>query len=689
MTIRSPVVARRRRWGRTIWHLLAIVAALSAVVVVILTYPASVAADEEPSIEAMLERLDAQEVTDPELGLPESTTNPVNVDLQWGLWKRSLVDDRSPALASLERLRHDARSVGLPSMPYHQLALIDVARHADDFGLDEDEAISLFGAAHDFAPHLPYARLERVHWQVDRDITSLPYTVPSYLRGLQTSYRWLDSRVSWTLKYTLILLIALALGFVGFLFAQLLRYFGIAAYDGTRLLPRGFSSTQTVILLVALVLVPGLVLQSPLLSFFLLSLLVIPFQQLNERFVVLCFFLVLAALPWVDDYLGQLLTYPESEAQQLLHANYHGCDDDCRGALEQMAEADRGLARLVERIDYFRGADKEELKGLQSWFDEADPVSAEDGLDEYWLILQGATEISLGNYDDAIGILEQAIDVEPEAVEAWFNLARAHQLLEDGDSSRHALGYATRLDADRSSLHMATSHQDPHSFLMVPLLDADTIWDAAAPSVEESPSLVTPLWAVIAGKEVDLQWGRWLGLAGIALLLLTTPFYLRRRVSTPCPKCGLARDPTDTEETGDHHYCLPCYQTFVSGASLDYHARIHSEATLGRRDRLQRVMRRIFSLVSPGLGHVLAGHAIRGIVAFVFFVTGLLLILLPTGPFGAWSGAFELFRAPWSGSGVLAWVLISIGASLGLTGLLRGIEPTRRPAPESNTSHSS
>lgn len=638
--------------------------------------PATVEADEEPSIEGMLQAMDRSDVPDATSALPEATTSPVNVEVQWRLWNRTVVEGR-PGLDELDTLRYDASSIGVPSLPHHQLAVLHRAQRGEEYGLSHDEIRRLKRAAHSLAPHLPYAQFELARWEVETSLSTSYRAISPYMNGVSTAYGWLDLRIGWALKWAMILFMAASIAFIGFVLAQLLRYFGIAAYDGTRVLPRGFSSTQTVILLVAIVLVPGLLMQSPLLSMILLLALVIPFQQINERIVSICFFALIAALPFADDNLGQFLTYPGSDAQNLLHAHYHGCDEACHDWLESLAEDDEyGVARFVERTAAFRTASHEQMLELHDWFGEHEPERDSD-LAANWLNLEGGVAIAVGESEEALDPLEEATRADPMAAAPWFNQMRAYQILDEEGPSQQALEAAFNRDLNATSQRLDYTRRDAHSFLMLDLVDSDLIWRHHAPKADDAPSLLSPFWTLAAGERLELRWAPWIGFVGILLVLLTLPLYLRRTISAPCPKCGLARDPQEAEQTGDHHYCFPCYQTFVSGSALEYHARIHSEATLGRRDRLQSFLRRAFSLITPGVGHILGGHAIRGILAFLALTTGALLLLYPLGPFGAWRGAFELFREHWAGQGLLAWILISIGASVGLTGLIRGVESTR------------
>lgn len=680
LSVPSDAICRHR--GRLAEVVAAAAALTLAALAAMVLLPATAHA-EGPSVEGMLDSADAEDELEADARLPEPTVAEVNVGVQWQLWRQS-IDGGDPGFSELEKMRSDSVSIGRPSLPHHQLAMLHELRRDQDRGLDDEDVFELMEQAHDLAPHLPYAQLDLASARMLEGVDSSLQALPAYLDGVQQGALWLDTRVGWGLKIALWLLTVVGIAFLGFLLAQLLRYFGITAYDGTRVLPPGFSSTQTVILLVALVLVPGLLLQAPLLSMLLLLVLVIPFQQLNERIVSIGFLAVLAALPMIDDQLGKFVTYPGSDAQQLLHAHYHGCDDDCRAWLDELAGEDYGPARYAERTALYRTGSHEAMEQLENWFGDHDPAAAADELTVHWMSLEAAVLIARGESQRALEILDQAVQIESDEPAPWFNKGRAHQIQDEGAATQQSMRNAFERDLDAVSRNVDLSGQDPHSFLMVPSIDSTTIWRAHTPSGQQAPSLVAPVWTVLAGEDIELQYAFWLGLAGILLVMLTLPLKTGRRVSSPCPKCGLARDPTEAADTGHHHYCLPCYQTFVSGASLDYHARVHSEKMLGRRDRIQGFIRRVLSVVTPGMGHVQGGHAIRGTLAFGLVVTGVLILLSPLGPTGAWRGAFELFHQHWAGQSVVAWVLISLGGSVGLTGLINGVRATRVSPPSSD-----
>lgn len=601
--------------------------------------------------------------------LPDSTASPINIGVQWRLWKQ-VARDGQIGNSELQALTNNAMSLGIPSLPSYQAAVL-ASHRAGQYKFPDADLESLYEESIHLATHLPYPHFEIAALRLKSSITSIGRAFPPYLEGLKLTATWLDHRVNWKLKGAIALLLALGIGFLGFIFAQLLRYFGIAAYDGTRVLPRGFSSTQTVILLIALVLVPGLLFQSPLLSIVLLLFLVIPFQQLNERIISALFLAVLATLPQIDQEIGRLLTYPGSDTQRLLHANMEGCHEECLPWLENQAKKDPDVAGFILATHLFRTVPNAELSRVEQLIENR-PANTQ--LRGEWLTLQGATEIARGQADEALQTLRSATEALPQSPTPYFNEMRALQILGQTDESYVVLDQALRRNMAVVSRRLQVTRTDRASYLMLPPVSHHTLWNVHASTDEPLPSVIAPIWTVLAGPKVDRYWGLPMGAAGLLLLLLTLPLYLSRKVSTPCPKCALARDPTEAEDTNHHHYCLPCYQTFVEASQLDYHVRIHSEATLGRRDRLQSFLRRALSIVLPGTGHILAGHATRGFVTLMTAVLGALLLIWPQT---LWRIPGELFQADWVGQAWIGWIALSIGVSVGLAGLVRGIEPTR------------
>ncbi len=627
----------------------------------------------DPDMEEALANME-EEVTDYEkTPVPASSVERVNLDVHWRLWKRVFSNGKL-GIEELEALAHDAVSVGYRNLPEYATAVYSMTASKVASGeLSARDASKLYEMARNLSPDLPYAELAYSQHLVGNNLGRMPAIVSNYHRGLKKGTSWLDTRLSWELKFTAHALLAGLVALLFFLLAQLLRYFGIVAYDCARLLPKGFSSNQTVILIVALVVVPGLLLRSPLVSILILLAILSLVQRINERIVTVAIFGALAALPTLDQRMSDQVTWPASEPQSLMHAQYIHCDDPCAANLEDRwldADDDPLLTYTLALVQYRQGSEKqlanviELLEGRDSW-----PASMAGSVENLW----GATLVAQAKPDEAIEHLEKAKKLDLKSPAAPFNMMRAYQMNNDGKAASAALDEAISVNLEAVRTHLGLERRDVNSFLLVEPLPTELFWQRHRADPPEQVSVISPVWKALSGPQVPLEHAPWLGAIGALIALLSLPLYLSGRASSPCPKCGLARDPQDAPKTGNHRYCLPCYHTFVSGASLAYDARVHNERVLGRRERFQDVMRRLLSIILPGTGHSQAGHGLGGFILGFLTVFGGIILL---EPMGLWRPPYEIFTDNWAAQKTVAWMLVSIGAFFALAALGRGISPT-------------
>lgn len=633
----------------------------------------SFAQDLDPEMEEALANMDADTTVYEKTPVPASSVDRVNLDVHWRLWKRVFASGKV-GVEELEALAHDAVSIGYRNLPDYATAVYSMTASKVASGeLEVRDASKLYEMARNLAPDLPYPELAYSAHLTRNNLGRLPAIVGSYHRGVTKGFVWLDSRLAWELKLTAFALLAATVALLFFLLAQLLRYFGIVAYDSARLLPKGFSSNQTVILMVALIVVPGLLMRSPLVSILILLAILSLVQRINERIVTVALFGLLVALPTLDARMSDQVTWPKSETQELMHAQYLYCDAQCAADIEDRwleASDDPVLTYTLALTQYRQGTEKrlanvvELLEDQESW-----PAAMQGAVENLW----GATLIAQAKPDEAIEHLERAKKFDVTSPAAPFNLMRAYQMNNDGAAASAALDEAISVNLDEVRTHLELERRDVNSFLLVEPLSAELFVERHDVHASEQVSVITPVWAALAGPKVPLDRAPLLGIIGALIALLSLPLYLSGRASSPCPKCGLARDPEDAPKTGNHRYCLPCYHTFVSGASLAYEARVHNERVLGRRERFQDVLRRVLSVIMPGTGHSQAGHGLGGfLIAFVTLFGGIVLLR----PMGIWRPPYELFTENWAAQQSIAWLLVSIGGFFALTAALRGVSPT-------------
>ncbi|QDG54643.1 hypothetical protein FIV42_29030 [Persicimonas caeni] len=667
----APAVAERIGCG---------LAAILFVLAVLLP-SASFAQDLDPEMEEALANMDADTTVYEKTPVPASSVDKVNLDVHWRLWKRVFSSGKL-GIEELEALMNDAVSIGYRNLPDYATAVYSMTASKVASGeLEVRDASKLYEMARKLAPDIPYPELAYSAHLARNNLGRMPAIVGSYHRGVRKGFIWLDSRMAWELKIIAFALLAAMVALLSFLLAQLLRYFGIVAYDCARFLPKGFSSNQTVILIVALVVVPGLLMRSPLVSMLILLAILSLVQRINERIVTVLLFGALIALPAIDARMSEQLTWPESASQSLMHAQYLHCDAPCAADVEDKwleASDDPVLTYTLALTHYRQGSEKqlenviELLEDQESW-----PAPMQGAVENLW----GATLIAQAKPDEGIEHLEKAKKLDLTSPAAPFNLMRAYQMKNDGSAASAALDEAISVNLDSVRTHLELERRDVNSFLLVEPLAAELFVQRHRERASEQVSLVSPVWAALAGPKLPLDRAPLLGIIGVLIALASLPLYLSGRASSPCPKCGLARDPEDAPKTGNHRYCLPCYHTFVSGASLAYEARVHNERVLGRRERFQDVMRRVLSVVVPGTGHSQAGHGLGGFVITLLTAFGVFVLLRPMG---IWRPPYELFSENWAAQQSIAWLLVSIGAFFALTAALRGVSPTETTNRTSN-----
>ena len=638
------------------------------VCVLLLLFSSRVAvAQGDSSMNEMLEQIGSQKgkgYDKSPVGRP--TSAQVNLNVHWKLWKRMYAAGQAgekPLAALLE----DGRSLGKTNQLDYAMAVAALAAGAGDY----DVGRAMFDGAQALAPQLPYPHLLQAAYVIERQPARLPHWVNPWWRGVQAGALWPDTSYPWMLKLFSYLLFGLVGACVVFVLGQFLRNFPIVAYDFARVLPSGFSSNQAALVLVALIAVPGLVLKSALASLLILLALCTLVQRPNERVISLLTFGLLAALPIADDAISRLATYPRSVAQTIVRAQWVECTAACREEIDALAIAkpDDAVIRYTALLAAYREGSP---TSLQRVVEEVDAVEWPGEIVGYAHNLQGAAHVALANPRAALEVLQLARDEIRTVAAPAFNMMRAQQMMEDPDAAANSLQEAGARDIDVVAVHLELERRDVNSFLVVDALPLRLLWryQLEHPDPATQVATIAPVWAVVAGDAISFEQTKLVGGAGMLLVLLG--FGVRRRTSTPCPRCGQARDPSEHRKTGNHLYCVPCYSTFIMGSTLAYEVRLFNEKVLGRRQSFQRLMRRFSGLVIPGLGHQTAGHAGTGFILTLAIVFAFAIVLHPLGLVRA---PQELVGTNWSGQVGLAWAVIVVCVFTLLSTAMRDLEP--------------
>jgi tetratricopeptide (TPR) repeat protein len=399
-------------------------------------------------------------------------------------------------------------------------------------------------------------------------------------------------------------------------------------------------------------------------------------QSVPERVATALAAAALALVPMADGRLVELTEFVGSDAHTLMRAQYFQCDGDCRGRLastlrEDPADTETAYTAALAGI---RAGTKREVAHAEAILQKA--AAPPEQLRGRWLNLKGAVALASGQTDRAIEHLEEASKIRPGSGTIWFNLMRAYRMAGRNDPASEASHNASANDVEAVRKRSSMNRRDPPSYLLLPPLPAGHFLDQhfnRPPT--EGASLLRPVWQTIAGPSLSLRSAPFLGGGLFAIVLLGGVGRRFGLFSSPCPNCGLAREPEDPSQTGGHPHCLPCYRTFVGGAELGYRARVHYETLLGRRSNIQSYLRRILSIVTPGGGHALAGRPFSALAIAASIAFGLVLALHPDW---LWSPPAALGPANWLAGGWLGWLPAGLGLLVALRSGWEDITPYER-----------
>ncbi len=608
--------------------------------------------------------------------LPASNIKAVNLGVHWQLMMR-VISEGENAENETRALREHQISMGTKNAPAYMLAAIKHIEdtHAQGKISTSTAAINL-KAAHILAPDLPHAHLAHARHLLRHSPGKLGEITKSVITGWKKSLSWHDT--GRPLRYNLVVhgLIAFLCASLIFILMQVVRYFSVLSYDLTRVLPSGFSSVQAVLALLALVIIPGLVLQAPIISLFILLCGIAIVQQPRERVVTLLCFAVLAALPTIEKKMSPYVTWNVGSSQQLVDAQYLPCDDACTETWltrhSEQQDRDVVLAYTAWLLQYKSGRTQALLESGE--LSKESVASWPKTLRGEAYNLLGATLVAQNKPEEAIEILTEAEALLPQSAAPSLNIMRAAQMTGEREQARGALERANTRNLNPPLEFLDLERRDVNSTLIVNPMPLQTFWSRHLAEHATDVKIIEPIWPLLAGDSLPFESARWMGLLGLVLGLLSIPIPLTHRCSTPCPSCGLARSPHDSIKNSNHPYCMSCYEAFVMGASMSYNERVASDAMLHSRRKRQNASRRFMSLIIPGSGHILAGYGMAGMLMVTLFGLAVLTIAHPQG---FWRAPSQLIFEDWFGRQVLAGLALLILVFVALWILRQGLQPVQ------------
>jgi tetratricopeptide (TPR) repeat protein len=502
---------------------------------------------------------------------------------------------------------------------------------------DMTSAVHFAEDAASLSPNLPYARFVLADAYARRD----PGAVGKYVGEFQSALaavvrdpRYLRPAVANTVATALLALLATAVAVVGVLFLRRIRYF---LHDIHHVFPRGVGRWQSIMVVIAILLMPLLLRLGVVPVLVVLFGMVVLYLNAAERTVAAVLLALVGLIPLIAGQVARATTFAGTVAEDvyLLERGGFAADDAASRILVRQEAKEATFAELfaLGRYESRRGL----LEEATTHFKAAAALRQRHAL---LLTNFGNALLASGDVDGATRLYQEAAQADSSLAAAPYNLAqiyrrRARELPDDKVGAELQRASETMAVAQRLDASLVGRDVPPDDRLL-----ANQLLLSPALPVADMLALAD---GSAAGKRVESQLDRLLlGVSGpvarfyplvlAGLLFLWGSARDRLRASKGCEKCGRTVCRRCDPDLGMGSFlCSQCTNVFARKGVVPEPMRARKQAEVQRHQNwLGRISLALGALVS-GAGHVFAGLPVRGAIYCFLFLLAVAVMLMSQG----------------------------------------------------------
>ncbi|SEN21849.1 hypothetical protein SAMN05444354_13447 [Stigmatella aurantiaca] len=502
---------------------------------------------------------------------------------------------------------------------------------------DMTSAVHLAEDAASLSPNLPYARFVLADAYARRD----PGSVGKYMGEFQAALaavvkdpRYLRPALANTVATALLALLATAVAVVGVLFLRRIRYF---LHDIHHVFPRGVGRWQSIMVVVAILLMPVLLRLGVVPVLVVLLGMVVLYLSAAERTVAAVLLALVGLIPLIAGQVAKATTFAGTVAEDvyLLERGGFAADDAAARLLVRQEAKESTFAELfaLGRYEARRG----QLEEATQHFKAAVALRQRHAL---LLTNFGNALLASGDVDGATRLYQEAAQADTSLAAAPYNLAqiyrrRARELPDDKVGAELQRASETMAVAQRLDASLVGRDVPPDDRLL-----ANQLLLSPALPVADMLALAD---GSAAGKRVQSQLDRMLlGASGpvarfyplvlAGLLFLLGSVRDRLRASKGCEKCGRTVCRRCDPDLGMGSFlCSQCTNVFARKGVVPEPMRARKQAEVQRHQTwLGRISLALGAVVS-GAGHVFSGLPVRGALYCFPFLLAVTVLLMTQG----------------------------------------------------------
>jgi len=413
----------------------------------------------------------------------------------------------------------------------------------------------------------------------------------------------------------------------GLVFAVMLaRHYKALAANITELLPSIQDGNWKYIVSALLLIIPLAIGGWPL-FLMALPLFLWPSLRLGEKLAIVVFALFAVAAPYISDYMAKGAALAGADTYRALYLlSKNTWDYETKLALERerVARPDDTVAAFA--LGLLNKSRKDKDGAVQAY----DAILKKNPQDVRALVNEGNAYYAAKEYDNAVEMFKKAIGINPNAVEAYFNLSvTLNEMLLTKDSEAE-YNKALSLSAEQTRAFVAMTKDKDHEKRIVDFPISEDDLKAYSKTLEDRTREVSQFtWnAWFGSTPMNVYRGISLGFA--ALLALFQLVWMKKISNYVCGSCGAVFHPA-IKLAGEAPQCNQCVAAQITKVAI----------SSAKKDKKKKEMREyrestastaiLLDRVAPGLGRVFAHESLTGLL--FAFITCLIVVYGAMGIF--------------------------------------------------------
>lgn len=484
----------------------------------------------------------------------------------------------------------------------------------------------LLNYAEKMAPDLSQVAYARAHWLWSQNPFSLEKAGKAgwhWVQGVLLSFFNLEEALPQLANLTFCLLLSFLITFAVFSFSLVLRYYSFFAHHLKHLIRLEANPKVLRVLSIFILFLPFILGLGWIWLFILWLLFFGVYGSRSDRAASVALLSLLLLLPTgLRIYSSFLTSLTENGVPEINRANTGPWSVDLHRqlvALKESSPQDPDILQALGLVEKRMGKFAEAEQNLLQWTQlQPNASQAFNNLGNIYL--------ATNRPGQAIEAYRKALQLGTSKAESHYNLGQAYLLNLLLNEAETEFRRAKELNPQLISYYTGISSRNPNRLVIDQTIEPLQLWKRVFWDSPEREKIAQGYWDLL-WNGVPLKYGEVTVAVILGLLVLIQIFTGKRPLIRNCERCGHLICSQCTRSMVMGKRCSQCVAAFSASRSADPQVVKRKRAEVARYQSRRRSVPQWFSLVLPGVGHLLLGHAKEGMIYLFFLFLFLIKII--------------------------------------------------------------